>query len=77
MVKEMFEIRDEYGTKFPYNPKSYDMACRVAYQLREMLNGVSVGVVSSKTKRYTSEVFYNDPRKDSYARNVAKRLLSI
>ena len=52
------------------------MACRVAFQLREMLD-IEVGVVSLETKRYTSEVFYEDHRKDSYTRNVAKRLLGI
>ena len=76
MVRKMFEIRDEYGSRFPYNPRSYDMACRVAFQLREMLD-IEVGVVSLETKRYTSEVFYEDHRKDSYTRNVAKRLLGI
>ena len=72
----MFEIRNEYGDLYPYKPRSYDMACRVAYFMRKIDKRPDIGVVSLETGRYISEVHYPDPAKDRYARNVARRLLA-
>lgn len=70
-----YVIRNEYGDSYAYSPKSYDMACRVAYFMRKISGWDGIGVVSTETGRYTSEVFYTNPAKDRYARNVARRLL--
>jgi hypothetical protein len=32
-MQETYEIRNEYGTLYPYSPRSYDMACRVAFAI--------------------------------------------
>ena len=69
----MFRIYDEYGSRYPYEPRTYDMACRVAYFLRTMVKH-DVWVVDSDTGRATSEVHYPDTNQDRYARNVARRL---
>lgn len=69
----MFEIRNEYGDLYRYSPRSYDMACRVAYCLRK-LSGIGIMVVSSETGRAISEVFNLDPGKDRYAMKVARRI---
>lgn len=71
----MFEIRNEYGDRYSYQPRSYDMACRVAYFMRKLANWDGIGVVSIETGRYISEVHYPDPSKDRYAKQVAKRLI--
>ncbi len=71
----MFEIRNEYGTLYTYKPRSYDMACRVAYFMRKLTNWDGIGVVSKETGRYISEAHYPDPNKDRYAKQVAKRLI--
>ena len=72
----MFEIRNEYGDRYSYQPRSYDMACRVAYFMRKIAKWDGIGVVSTETGRYTSEVHDPDPAKDRYARDVARRLLT-
>ena len=72
----MFEIRNEYGDRYPYSPRTYDMACRVAYFMRQIAQWDGIGVVSLETGRYISEVHDPDKDKDRYARNVARRLLS-
>lgn len=73
-MQETYEIRDEYGTLYSYSPRSYDMACRVAFAMRK-ISGLEIGVVSRATGRYTSEVFYDDIDKDRYALRIARRLV--
>ena len=75
-MNEVYEIRSEYGDRYSYRPRSYDMACRVAYYMRKIAQWDGIGVVSATTGRYISEVHDPDTNKDHYARNVARRLLT-
>ena len=69
----MFKLYDEFGTPYRYTPRSYDMACRVAYYLCKLVEW-DIYVVDTSTKRRVSEVHYPDLRKDRYAQAVARRL---
>ena len=66
------KIVSEYGTKLQYEPRSYDMACRVAHFVRERA-GVDYFVVDGG--RAMSEVVKVDAAKDRYALGVARRLV--
>jgi hypothetical protein len=68
----MFEIRSEYGTKVPYTPRTYDMACRVAHFMRTL---AGYEFLVCQNDRAVSEVFDHDARKDRYARTVARRFV--
>ena len=68
----MFEIRSEYGTKIPYTPRTYDMACRVAHFMRKL---TSYEFMVCENNRAVSEVFDLDARKDRYAMTVARRFV--
>jgi hypothetical protein len=68
------EIRSEFGLLVHYQPRSYDMACRVAHYLREAGN-IDFMVCDTGTGRAMSEVVDGHSRKDNYAKGVAQRLL--
>lgn len=69
----MYKIADEYGTTFPWSTPSYKMACAVAHFVRE--RGYSCGVVHPDTKRFTSEVSYENYEIDSAAKLIVDNVL--
>ena len=74
MRNRTYTIFTEYGDRFDYSPRSYDMAVRVAYFLRKLID-IEILVRDDFTGRATSEVHDADDRKDRYARTVARRLV--
>lgn len=69
----MFKIKTSCGMTFPYSPRSYDMACRVAYFLRQECPFEIL--VVGESGRAMSEVHEPDAQKDRYAKQVVRRLL--
>ena len=73
-MTDKYEIRSKHGLLVPYKPRSYDMACRVAFYMRaESAWEYMVNVVGG---RCVSEVCDTDKSKDAYALRVAQRLLA-
>ena len=69
-----YKIADEYGSYLPYETTVYDMACRVAYCIRN--RGLKVMVVDTETGRATSEVFHENADLDTFASGLTDKLLA-